>query len=330
MASLRHRCNRWHVQIRKSGHSSINKSFIKKADAERWARETEVAIENGTIRTGAEHSLKTPLANILTRYQREISAHKAGGHIERYIISHWLKTPLSARPIGTIKGSDIAAELDKQRSEWQPATIRKNFGLLRHVFNTAMQLWDIPLKENPVSKVPLPAVSGHVVRRIPPSFWAALDEHFKDRPKNNIYWVIQFAVQTGLRRGEISNLKWTDIDRPNRLLTVRLSKTNNPRTMPLSESSMAVLGAVYGQSESVFDMSTNAIRLAWQRLRKKAQLGDVRFHDLRHEAISRFFEMGLTVPEVASISGHKTTSMLFRYAHADTQRLREKILNINI
>jgi integrase len=206
MASLRHRCNRWHVQIRKSGHSSINKSFIKKADAERWARETEVAIENGTIRTGAEHSLKTPLSSILTRYQSEISAHKAGGHIERYIINHWLKTSLSARPIGTIKGSDIAAELDKQRSEWQPATIRKNFGLLRHVFNTAMQLWDIPLKENPVSKVPLPAVSGHVVRRIPPSFWAALDEHFKDRPKNNIYWVIQFAVQTGLRRGNISIL----------------------------------------------------------------------------------------------------------------------------
>jgi integrase len=52
--------------------------------------------------------------------------------------------------------------------------------------------------------------------------------------------------------------------------------------------------------------------------------------DLRHEAISRLFELGLTMPEVASISGHKTTSMLFRYAHADTQRLREKILNINI
>ena len=330
MASLRYRCNRWHVQVRKSGYPSVNKSFYRKTDAQRWARETEIAIENGTIDTGAEHSLKSPLSNILTRYQLEISAHKAGHQIEKYIIKHWLKSPLSNRAIGTIKASDIAAELDTQRSEWKPATIRNNFGLLRHVFNTAMQLWDIPLKDNPVSKVPLPMVSGHVVRRIPPSFWEALDKHFKDRPRNNIYWVIQFAVQTGLRRGEISNLKWTDIDRPNRLLTVRLSKTNTPRTIPLSESSIAVLEAVYGQSESVFDMSTNAIRLAWQRLRKKAQLGDVRFHDLRHEAISRLFELGLTVPEVASISGHKTTSMLFRYAHADTQRLREKILNINI
>ena len=330
MASISQRNGKWQVQVRRTGHKSINRIFIQKSEAQKWARQTEIALENGTIDTGAEHSLKTPLSNILTRYQLEISAHKAGHQIEKYIIKHWLKTPLSSRAIGTIKASDIAAELDKKRSEWKPATIRKNFGLLRHVFNTAMQLWDIPLKENPVSKVTLPSVSGHVVRRIPPSFWEALDKHFKDRPRNNIYWVIQFAVQTGLRRGEISNLEWTDIDRPNRLLTVRLSKTNTPRTIPLSESSIAVLEAVYGQPESVFDMSTNAIRLAWQRLRKKAKLGDVRFHDLRHEAISRLFELGLTVPEVASISGHKTTSMLFRYAHADTQRLREKISNINI
>ena len=330
MASLRYRCNRWHVQVRKLGHKSVNKSFSRKTDAQRWARDTEIAIENGTIRTGAEHCLKTPLSNILTRYQLDISAHKAGSHVEQYILKHWLNSPLSALPIGSIRPSDIVAELDRQRDVWKPSTIKKNFGLLRHVFNTAIELWDIPLQQNPVSKVPMPSVSQSPVRRVPSSFWSALEEHYELRAKNNIYWIIHFAAQTGLRRGEISSLIWTDIDRQNNLLTVRLSKTNTPRTIPLSDASMGVLEAVYGQSENVFNMSSNAIRLAWQRLRKNAELGSVRFHDLRHEAISRFFEIGLTVPEVASISGHKTTSMLFRYAHADTQRLREKILNINI
>jgi integrase len=51
----------------------------------------------------------------------------------------------------------------------------------------------------------------------------------------------------------------------------------------------------------------------------------VRFHDLRHEAISRFFEKGLTHPEVAAVSGHRTVSQLFRYAHSDLQRLRDKL-----
>ena len=60
----------------------------------------------------------------------------------------------------------------------------------------------------------------------------------------------------------------------------------------------------------------NAIRLAWERLEKKAGVTDLRFHDLRHEAISRFFEMGLFVPEVALISGHRDLRMLFRHTHS--------------
>lgn len=54
----------------------------------------------------------------------------------------------------------------------------------------------------------------------------------------------------------------------------------------------------------------------------------MRFHDLRHEAISRFFEMGLTVPEVARLSGHKTVSQLFRYAHADLGQIM-RVLSAN-
>ena len=64
-----------------------------------------------------------------------------------------------------------------------------------------------------------------------------------------------------------------------------------------------------------FPANANAFRLAWERLRKRAGLCDLRFHDLRHEAISRFFEVGLSIPEVALISGHKDAKMLFRYTH---------------
>ena len=60
-------------------------------------------------------------------------------------------------------------------------------------------------------------------------------------------------------------------------------------------------------------------------IRVKAGFKEIRFHDLRHEAISRFFEKGLTIPEVASISGHSTPQMLFRYAHADQSKIAEKL-----
>jgi len=74
-----------------------------------------------------------------------------------------------------------------------------------------------------------------------------------------------------------------------------------------------------------FPVNANAFRLAWERLRKRADLCDLRFHDLRHEAISRFFEMGLSIPEVAVISGHKDARMLFRYTHLRAEDLVKKI-----
>ena len=75
---------------------------------------------------------------------------------------------------------------------------------------------------------------------------------------------------------------------------------------------------------SVMAITGNAIRLAWERLKKKAEVTDLRFHDLRHEAISRFFEMGLSVPEVALISGHRDPRMLFRYTHLKAEEVGKK------
>ncbi len=72
-------------------------------------------------------------------------------------------------------------------------------------------------------------------------------------------------------------------------------------------------------------LTGNAIRLAWEKVKKKTGVTDLRFHDLRHEAISRFFEMGLSVPEVALISGHRDPRMLFRYTHLKAEEVGKKI-----
>ena len=78
--------------------------------------------------------------------------------------------------------------------------------------------------------------------------------------------------------------------------------------------SILVLDELPRTSDLVFPVSEVAVRQAWERLRKRSGLTDLNFHDLRHDAISRMFEKGLNVPEVASISGHRTASQLFRYA----------------
>ena len=77
--------------------------------------------------------------------------------------------------------------------------------------------------------------------------------------------------------------------------------------------------------EKLFPVTPNAVRLAWERLTKRTGIADLHFHDLRHEAISRFFELGLSVPEVALISGHKDPRMLFRYTHMNAQLIAAKL-----
>jgi integrase len=107
--------------------------------------------------------------------------------------------------------------------------------------------------------------------------------------------------------------------------------------VPLSTSAIQVLHerreaaqrAPKGQAgpscELVFPVTANAVRLSWARLRRKAGAADLRFHDLRHEAISRFFEQGLSVPEVALISGHKDARMLFRYTQLRAENIAKKL-----
>ena len=76
----------------------------------------------------------------------------------------------------------------------------------------------------------------------------------------------------------------------------------------------------------VFPVKSGTPKQSWVRLVKRAGINDLRFNDLRHEAISRLLEKGLTIPEAASVSSHKTASMLLRYTHPDPVKVRQKMM----
>ena len=97
-----------------------------------------------------------------------------------------------------------------------------------------------------------------------------------------------------------------------------MTKNGRSRWVPLSKKALLILDQVPRTSNLVFPVNEVAVRQAWERLRKRSGLVDLNFHDLRHEAISRMFEKGLNVPEVASISGHRTASQLFRYVQVNS------------
>ena len=127
---------------------------------------------------------------------------------------------------------------------------------------------------------------------------------------------MQLAVETGMRRSELLNSRSCDVDLQNRLLHIPHTKNGSARTIPLTERAVELLKErLTTDTDHPFSLSPNAVRLAWDRLTERAGIEDLHFHDLRHEAVSRFFELGLSVPEVALISGHRDYRMLSRYTH---------------
>jgi hypothetical protein len=143
-----------------------------------------------------------------------------------------------------------------------------------------------------------------------------------------------------MRRSEVLSLEWQHVDWQNKTAFLPMTKNGERRTAPLSPQALEVLSHRAREntpdsavdharlSGLVFPITANAMRLAWERMRVRAKITDLRFHDLRHEAISRFFEMGLSVPEVALISGHKDKRMLFRYTHLRAEDVAAKILSL--
>ena len=160
-------------------------------------------------------------------------------------------------------------------------------------------------------------------RRLESGEFERLKEAAKQTKNPHIWPIIVFAIETGMRRGEILGLRWEHVDLDRRIAYLPLTKNGSSREVPLSTKAAQVLARQrqHNDTTSPFPVTPNGFRLAWDRLRSRAGLVDLRFHDLRHEAISRFFELGLNIPEVAVISGHKDPRMLFRYTHLRAEEL---------
>jgi integrase len=134
--------------------------------------------------------------------------------------------------------------------------------------------------------------------------------------------IIVFAIFTCRRLGEICRLRWEDLREAQKTILVRDMK--HPRKRKgndvwclLTEEALAIIRSMPRVSEFIFPFKPQSVGTAWQRHRDRAEIVDLRFHDLRHEGITRLFEMGLPAAFVAKYSGHKNGGCLFRYEHVE-------------
>ena len=127
-----------------------------------------------------------------------------------------------------------------------------------------------------------------------------------------------------MRRSEILAIKWTDVCLETGFAKLHDTKNGESRTVPLTARARCILDGLDKNTDYVFPISATCLHQAFKRITRKTGIQDLRFQDLRHEAVSRFFEIGMSVPEVALISGHKDMTELFRYTLLNPNRTFHK------
>ena len=197
--------------------------------------------------------------------------------------------------------------------------------ILHHCLKLAGEEWDVPIHPNPLGQIKLPPAGQSRERRASPEELRRLLDACASGRSTWLPTLIRLAIETGMRRGELLALRWSDVDLRVRTVRLTTTKSGHPRTVPLSSLAVRLLSGTPRTEERVFPLTANAFRLAWERLRRRAGVAGLRFHGFRHEAVSRFFERGLSMPEVAAISGHRDARMLMRYAHPRPEAIAQKL-----
>ncbi|EHP89962.1 integrase family protein [Methylorubrum extorquens DSM 13060] len=293
MATIRKRGRSWQVQVRHVGFPTRSKSFSSKAAAVAWAqaRERDYApIEDHAERPGGD---SLTVAGLLQRYQIEITALKRGYVSENCRINNMLEQPVAKVSVRDISSRHFAEYRNSRIRKVGPDTVRRELTIFRHCFEIARKEWDITIAKNPLHDIRFPAPGLPREERLSDVGAADLHREIGTLRNKIIASVIVLAIETGMRRGELLSLRWKDVDLEKG--TVRLLQTKNgrPRTVPLTPRAIEELRRIERKGDSVLQVSSNAVQLCWNRIRVRAGLGGLRFHDLRHEAISRFFELEL-------------------------------------
>jgi integrase len=325
MATITKRGPRWFAQVRRKGFAAKYKSFATKGEAQTWTRQQEALIDGGQGIAVAGLQRRMTLRELLSRYMTEVSPKKRGAASEISRLTKMQRSPMCDLALQSLTPTAIAHYRDQRLGEAQPGTVRREIATLRHALALGTREWGVVLSFNPASAIALPIANDARNRRLNPGDLDRLLKASLTSRNKAVKSIVLLAIETGLRRGEILGLQWRHICLETRVAHIPLTKTGTARTIPLTEAACDILGDQNEGDGQVFCLSANALRQAWERLRNRAGLPDLRFHDLRHEAISRFCELGLTIPEVASISGHKDARMLMRYTHLRADDLAKRL-----
>ena len=323
MASFRKRGDKWQARVHRKDHSPVVKSFNTKAEAVKWARYTECQLDLGTL---APKKAMPPLIRIVERYLSEVTTTKKGSKQELNRGRQIARTSLGSMQLDKITNEVVSKYRDGRLRGVSNNTVRLELAFISVVFEQCAKEWGYKVN-NPVKQIRIPKPGKPRQRRLRPGEEDAILAACATSSATYLHSLVVMAIETGMRFGELVSITWDNVDLSARTVHLPDTKNGHPRTVPLSARALGAMRAVpSGYEGRVFTGKPGSIRAAFGAALKRSGVGsDLRFHDLRHEAVTRLFEKGLNPIEVGMISGHRSLSMLQRYTHLRAEDLVRRL-----
>lgn len=328
------------VRVKKGGAIVHQESrmFATERLASDWGMRLEAHLRDKGL---PQRKLATKtLGELLTDYADELEKH---GTPRRTRVAELvqLSAEFSKVKLGELNARVFSEFANRRRAAGTgPTTVLHNLATIRSVLNAAKPMFGLDVDGKPVSeaiaalgRVGAVGRSDSRERRPTPDELVRIDEEYTRiaaYPSTLIPTgtIVKLAVALPRRLGELLDMRWEDYDKARRIVKLRGTKhPTKPRdeVVPVPPAAAAIINALPVTDERILPYKSESVSASFERVTARLGIDNLRFHDLRHEGISRLFEQGLSIPEVALISGHQSWAMLRRYTNLSAQTLSEKL-----
>jgi integrase len=300
-------------------------TFDRKQAANAWTVKREAELRSPG---GLERKEDPNLSVVIDRYIAESKNAVLGTKAQ--VLKTIKNSDLGETKCSQITSNTLVSFARELTKNVEPQTCGNYFSHLSNIFTVARPAWGYPLSRQEfddavtvIKKLGLIRKGNERNRRPTLEELDRLMEHFgrvRDQRPSSIPMqkIVVFALFSTRRQEEITLLRWDDLD-GDRILVRDMKhpgdKKGNNVYCELPPEALAIIKSMPRDDEQIFPYSTDAISAAFTRACRILGIGDLRFHDLRHEGISYLFEKGRTIPQVAAVSGHRSWTSLKRYTH---------------
>ncbi len=316
MATIRRSGSGWQVLIRRKNYvGPRSRTFLSKDLAQSWANAVEERTKKVfpnipfTLREAINDYINGPLL-----------LHRSAEN-EKYPLRVTAESWLGDIPLSDLRIKHFAVWRDERLLKVKPNTVMRELRILRVLIDWARDERGAEIKDNPARHL---RVRGTGDARAP--FFTDQDEkrllhELSQMSNKNHLRLTKLALFTGFRRSELLSLNWRNIDLHKEKIYIQRKEcaargsSSSMRIVPLPHKAKDLLRSFKNKEGKIINLTKGSARNGFDKAKKKADLNNLRFHDLRHIAISRMWGYGMNALEISACSGHRDIKMLMRYSH---------------